>query len=585
MRRCVERTGGPAAACVAALLCTLLCVVGCGPDEVVTIGQPDAAPAPRGPFGNAPAVRPSAGSNTASYTGSAGGTRPSGGSPTVTDAGAMNRRAAADFESFAQSLPPGERNLAATVVVTGVDESIPGAVRFVRSKLSSAAGKFFNEATAGSRARTEANRTAAEKRAIAESQMWYRYRRADPEISGTRVAAGPAGDGTHVFYVFPVRDPDRLGGMVDPLTAVSVDRGSRTVTLAADLPDPPADAIRTGYPADRVVRVVLRHLGTGSDWDREAWLELETRKLGELSLLDVGGHTWDAEPGTLVYSVAPVNDVEAFAAKIPYGDVTRVDGDARTVEVSVRLPADLPGWIDTRRAERDLEKQRGGSAVAGADSTGGPRWSSDREAAEGETQLDWALRVIAESDDTFAKRDAYEFLQTAPPTDADRARVGEVLIAALPIVEWTRFEEHANALINWKPDGYLRALGKALALSDGSIFDKRRVLKTLQTLDDPAAAEAIVAVLEDRSLADEAVTALRWLGPKAEHAVIPLLRDPDPGMRRDAAGLLVEIGTSESLGALSTASRVESNALLKRHLRAARVALRKRLVDAGATDL
>ncbi len=69
------------------------------------------------------------------------------------------------------------------------------------------------------------------------------------------------------------------------------------------------------------------------------------------------------------------------------------------------------------------------------------------------------------------------------------------------------------------------------------------VMATLGKLQDPRAADVLAAKLSDPQLHDQAVDALRVLGPSAQGAVIDDLFAGDPATRARAANLLADYGT------------------------------------------
>jgi HEAT repeat protein len=80
-----------------------------------------------------------------------------------------------------------------------------------------------------------------------------------------------------------------------------------------------------------------------------------------------------------------------------------------------------------------------------------------------------------------------------------------------------------------------------------------RVAEALGSIQDAAAAPALVQGLTDareRGLVGKALTAI---GPGAEEAVLPFLQSEERGARLEACRVLAEIGTGKSLEPLQTA--------------------------------
>jgi len=111
-------------------------------------------------------------------------------------------------------------------------------------------------------------------------------------------------------------------------------------------------------------------------------------------------------------------------------------------------------------------------------------------------------------------------------------------------------------------------------LADRDIFVVKESLETLATLKDPESITAIIALIDRRETMHDAIETLgkmkdpraaeaiadrlesAWpaaekaliaMGPDAESAVIPKLRDTDSGVRRTACKVLAEIGGAETL--------------------------------------
>lgn len=92
-------------------------------------------------------------------------------------------------------------------------------------------------------------------------------------------------------------------------------------------------------------------------------------------------------------------------------------------------------------------------------------------------------------------------------------------------------------------------------LGDSREYNYQRpiAIEVLGQLKYKPAATLIVQRLDDET--KEATAALINMGPPAEDAVIPLLREPAPKAREIGANILSEIGTRKSLAALSRASK------------------------------
>ena len=584
-----HRVSNPPAAPLACLLGVCLLTLGCG-EEVVTVGGDgggsNAAPA------NAPAA--GGGSFLDRVTNAVSPVRV----PAAAGRGSESGDAARDAVFRGQKRA---KQLAATVRVT-LARDVPGADRYLQHQLREAVKVLHEEQTAGSRARTEANRKRAEERVKAEMKRevqqnpaangplwasgtfggrWYRYERAEPEVDGVQVYSSnsePAG-GPRAFRVYPVPDLDRLAGLLPDLRKVSVDPADRVLTLAADLPDPLPDEnlddVNRLYPAARRVRLVIDYpTQHGEFWTRRDWLRevagAPAMSAGGDERLTVARHQWLSEDGRLVLTVGPVDDVPAYADRVDFGDVRDVDATGRTIAILGRVPDNLEELAEAQEQRDKAERDR----AAGI---------SDREPREGETHAAWAARVLRENTDTWATRAALDHLKVSDPAAEDpdeRAAADAALLAALRVADWHEVDDYADAVIVRKPDGYLDALAEALRGDRGTHHRKEEILEKLAGVDDPGVGFIAAGMLGDHWLTEPAVAALRRLGPNAEPALLPLLSDPRPEMRRDVAALLSEVGTERGAEAILARSKLEDDRQLARHMRIAAASLRKRL-EAG----
>jgi HEAT repeat protein len=98
----------------------------------------------------------------------------------------------------------------------------------------------------------------------------------------------------------------------------------------------------------------------------------------------------------------------------------------------------------------------------------------------------------------------------------------------------------------------------AAAVDDQDIFTRAEILRTLAKLPDPRGAEAIAGVFYIGFGRDVAIQSLTEMGATAEPYVIPLLKDRDQSVRKDAAELLGKIGTDQSIAPLEALEAKES---------------------------
>jgi HEAT repeat protein len=89
--------------------------------------------------------------------------------------------------------------------------------------------------------------------------------------------------------------------------------------------------------------------------------------------------------------------------------------------------------------------------------------------------------------------------------------------------------------------------------------DVRMVMQALGNMKAKQAIGSLVSRLPDPALRNEAVSALRQIGPSAKDAVLDYLFDPDPQTRMRASDLLASYGTSPGVVAGAALDRLKSN--------------------------
>jgi hypothetical protein len=164
-----------------------------------------------------------------------------------------------------------------------------------------------------------------------------------------------------------------------------------------------------------------------------------------------------------------------------------------------------------------------------------------------------------------ARAQALLWLAEADPQEAGRAQVTATLEPLL--VE-------GDARGNLDPDlllrAYLRWAGQDTVPSLIRMIENPNlrswgaqkmglVLQALGKLRDPRAADVLAAKLTDPQLRDQAVFALKLLGPGAENAVLDYLFVGDPATRQRAGGLLAEYGTAPEKVLAEARRRLRSN--------------------------
>ncbi|MFH5802706.1 HEAT repeat domain-containing protein [Alienimonas sp. DA493] len=208
-----------------------------------------------------------------------------------------------------------------------------------------------------------------------------------------------------------------------------------------------------------------------------------------------------------------------------------------------------------------------------------PRSPTLREPAAGESELDWAVRVlnVATDSDWVARKRAVEALEALDPAAATPDQ-REAVIAALSArledaVKEGGFavDRAAKTLLVWadEPEQF-SAIGEALLAGTG--LGRKGTLAELDP-QNPVHARVAVPLLTHDWEGDEALAFIRKMGAPAEPAVLTLLDDPNPATRRDVASLLAELGGEASAEALKERAAKETDRALARHMRVQRAAI------------
>jgi hypothetical protein len=119
-----------------------------------------------------------------------------------------------------------------------------------------------------------------------------------------------------------------------------------------------------------------------------------------------------------------------------------------------------------------------------------------------------------------------------------------------------------RAYLRWAAPDNVPALIRLVENPDLRSWDARKtgsVLQTLGKLQDDRAADVLARRLPDRRLRDQAVYALRLLGPGAEPAVLGYLFDGDPATRQRAGELLAEYRTAPATVLAEARRRLRSD--------------------------
>jgi hypothetical protein len=118
-----------------------------------------------------------------------------------------------------------------------------------------------------------------------------------------------------------------------------------------------------------------------------------------------------------------------------------------------------------------------------------------------------------------------------------------------------------RAYLRWADQDNVPSLIRVVENPNLPCWDARKtglVMQTLGKLQDDRAADVLAGKLSDPQLHDQAVAALKLLGPGAESAVLDYLFADDPATRQRAADLLADYGTAPQTVIAAARRRLES---------------------------
>lgn len=182
-----------------------------------------------------------------------------------------------------------------------------------------------------------------------------------------------------------------------------------------------------------------------------------------------------------------------------------------------------------------------------------------------------ALEVLKSPDLRQRKAAAEMLAKSYIPLPERRVEVAKALEEQALGKDFWLSKAATNALRIW--GGPENVPGLCKALESGQ--HRHEILAVLMQLNDPASAEAIAKLLPGLGDRAAASAALKAMGPKAERAVIPFLTHKDGFTVREACGILKEIGTAESIPALTALARA-NNAFISPAAQEAIAAIRSR---------
>jgi len=160
---------------------------------------------------------------------------------------------------------------------------------------------------------------------------------------------------------------------------------------------------------------------------------------------------------------------------------------------------------------------------------------------------------------------------TSGTPNADIAKALEALLVS-PDSDFVRADA-AKALEKWSTPAVVPGLIKAV--NDRNPMVRWSAIKTLIKYRAKDAIQPISTKLDDVFTRTVAAEFLKAVGPAAEPAVVGLLENRDPAVRREACSVLKAIGTKESISALEKAAN-DSDSLVKKNAIEAVAAVKER---------
>jgi hypothetical protein len=337
-----------------------------------------------------------------------------------------------------------------------------------------------------------------------ESELFTHKRRYEEErLRVSRLAEGGAAEATQ----------DRGAAATAPAVTVSAAPSSTDpvgADPAATTPAGGAEATAAASDPDKVTLSILNLEKEKATSEFLAGLQalagprsriLQRRWAGDLLVVEVGG----------------VANLDRFAARLSFGQVTQLDKSQRTLTVLAKA-----GALGADGAILNLPVD----------------------------PVDAALVQLQRAEVEKRLRAAQDLAQMRP--EEPRPDVVEALTRALADKDLQCRLTAMKALARW--GGAASAATLAGQLGDEAAPVRRVALDLLGELKNPAVAETIVRlnIVSDREAAS---AALQALGPPAEPAVLPLLNHETPEVRLEACRILRRIGTRTAIPELLKATQ------------------------------
>ncbi len=471
-----------------------------------------------------------------------------------------------------------------TVIINGVPGDPVAADKYLNRKLFRASYHDYSEASKRAQDQTNQNKEQVKQQAIVQGHgstgfgpmfVHYRYQEVKSDLPYPRIIAGTKANGKFIYHAAPVLALDQFATRFDVGANRTIDHGSRTVTIEAQLPnpvpDPDVEEMYLQYGREGVAKIRVN--SAKGEADRVTYyLETQTGKLDPKINLAVAGVKAIGTAGDYELFVAPVSDLDAFATRIEYGTIGGTDAANREIIVNAKLPDELPArptpseLAALRQKEWDAQRNKPSE------------W--DEKPRDGEDFYVWALRVIKSNNSRSSKAALLE-LKLKEVEEDHLKEVSETLIATLKD-SWN-VPEHLDAMAIWKGPGTEKAI---IGLIGEIRFHRhsKAIIDALGQMGTKESARAITLALGDRSYGDDAARALIEIGPNAEEFVVKFIDSREEGIRSHVYDILEEIGTEKSVSKLRSNANKEKDSFLKDRAKQVIERIKQRAEEAKPAD-
>lgn len=469
----------------------------------------------------------------------------------------LDQKKQAEQQRIKMRLEEAAKRKAAIVVVTDVVGEPNEASYYLVRRFEKALRHYYMEAVERAKQKTEQNRKSAEQEAKAKAKntfslvVFYQYRQEFPDLPAPMAKElSRTDDGEITFEVAPVPDVNDFARRVEIGRVLNVDAGKRKVTIQSLIPAPVPDVDREeleiAYGLGKAATVWVNGVEPRPNVDRYLSDQLMqyVKSVGGGGI--VLGPFRPQGTGRLRFQVAPVEDVEAFASLIKFGSPDEIDVAKRIINVTAKLPDELPDPVARSLAGPSNE---GGTPDPNDINMARKRnlpTNADKEPRPGEDELAWIIRILANGT-SFAQQAAIERLEKIEEIP-DQQR--EALVDAME--EMIREDTFFGKVTERVVERFAQLdESRAITLLIEQLTDRRssasRVVYALAKIKNPRAAEAIASMMTDFFTAKDASAALRRMGPVAEDAVLELSNSSALSMQVEACKILGVVGTEKSL--------------------------------------